>query len=254
MLIYCIENKINGKRYVGMTTQSLEDRIAQHVSESRYSRKKLIHKAIAKYGIDSFVISVLDEAHDLEQLKELERYYITTLSTLAPNGYNLTYGGDGVFGYKHSDNARALISDSSRALWVRLYNDADKLNARNRAISDNLKGRVFSEEHRKKLSNSAKERIGDKNPFYGKIHSSDTKDKISQANKGKIHKSRRKPVRMRGESIDITFGSCMEAYQYLFDNGYTTNKSYRSVTSMIKEAIVKEYVLYGMRWYYIEKV
>ena len=43
--------------------------------------------------------------------------------------------------------------------------------------------RVFSKEHRKKLSDKAKERIEEKNSFYGKKHNKTTKLKMSQVSK-----------------------------------------------------------------------
>lgn len=47
------------------------------------------------------------------------------------------------------------------------------------------KGIPKSIECKIKLSNLAKAKIGDKNPFFGKKHSQETKDKISKANKKK---------------------------------------------------------------------
>lgn len=44
------------------------------------------------------------------------------------------------------------------------------------------KGHALSDETRRKLSESLK---GEKNPFYGKTHSEDTRRKISEANKGR---------------------------------------------------------------------
>lgn len=46
------------------------------------------------------------------------------------------------------------------------------------------RGRKFSQEHREKISINAKLRIGDKNPFYGKKHSEETKKKLSMRFKG----------------------------------------------------------------------
>lgn len=43
---------------------------------------------------------------DWDYLVELERKAIQKFNTRAPNGYNLTDGGDGAPGYKHSDEAR----------------------------------------------------------------------------------------------------------------------------------------------------
>lgn len=50
------------------------------------------------------------------------------------------------------------------------------------------KGIPKSDECKLKLSKIAKARTGDKNPFFGKKHSQETKDKISKANKKEISK------------------------------------------------------------------
>lgn len=51
-----------------------------------------------------------------------------------------------------------------------------------------MKDVKLSQEHRQRLSESAKQRTGDKNPFYGKTHSDNTKKKLSEDAKGRIGK------------------------------------------------------------------
>ena len=61
---------------------------------------------------------------------------------------------------------------------------SEKLNnqERNKKISEANKNKPKSTEHRKKLSEAAKQRIGSKNAFYNKKHSKKTKEIISNAN------------------------------------------------------------------------
>ena len=66
MIIYKIENKINGKIYIGLTTKDLSHRIAEHIREN----KSYIQKALDKYGLESFAISIIDYADSIEVLKE----------------------------------------------------------------------------------------------------------------------------------------------------------------------------------------
>ena len=47
---------------------------------------------------------------------------------------------------------------------------------RNKKISEALKGRTFSDEHKEKISQNAKNRTREKNPFFGKHHSQETID------------------------------------------------------------------------------
>lgn len=48
-------------------------------------------------------------------------------------------------------------------------------------------GKTHTEETKQKLSEKAKKRTGEKNAFFGKHHSEETKKKISEANKGRKH-------------------------------------------------------------------
>ena len=49
-IIYCHTNKLNGKRYVGRSVNTLEGRWYTHVSGARNNSQCLFHKAIRKYG------------------------------------------------------------------------------------------------------------------------------------------------------------------------------------------------------------
>ena len=93
--IYCITNKINGKKYVGKTTSTIEERFKEHISESKSDRSKNrpLYRALNKYGIDNFVLSLLEECNS-EDLSMREIFWIDKLQTVK-NGYNATIGGDG---------------------------------------------------------------------------------------------------------------------------------------------------------------
>ena len=73
--------------------------------------------------------------------------------------FNFTKGGDGISGYKHSDESKRKISEAK-------------------------KGKKHSEETKRKLSEANK---GEKNPRYGKYPTLETRKKLSEANKGKNH-------------------------------------------------------------------
>ena len=95
-IIYKIENKINGKAYIGQTKNPLSKRVLSHVKGRKGRQRSLIGKAFDKYGLQSFEISVIDQADDSKILSEKECYWIRFLDTKKPNGYNLTDGGDGL--------------------------------------------------------------------------------------------------------------------------------------------------------------
>jgi group I intron endonuclease len=93
MFVYLITNTINGKRYVGQTTHSLEKRWREHKSRDGCHA---LYNAIKKYGSDNFIIESICEPPTVELAHEMERYYIQRYCSKSPNGYNLTDGGEGV--------------------------------------------------------------------------------------------------------------------------------------------------------------
>lgn len=51
-VVYCFENKLNGKKYVGLTSQRLDKRINGHKSSANNGSQSPFHNALRKYGID----------------------------------------------------------------------------------------------------------------------------------------------------------------------------------------------------------
>ena len=92
MIVYLYTNLINGKGYVGITSISLAHRMGQHPTGKTY-----FSNALRKYGKDAFNVEIIDYAATKEELSEKERYWIAKLGTMAPAGYNLTTGGEGMY-------------------------------------------------------------------------------------------------------------------------------------------------------------
>ena len=89
--IYIITNKVNSKTYIGKTTKSIQERFDAHCYNSlKKNQNTYLYKAIRKYGVENFTISLLEETTP-DLLNEREIHWISKLN---PN-YNMTKGGDG---------------------------------------------------------------------------------------------------------------------------------------------------------------
>lgn len=98
--VYLIENKLNGKKYVGQTRKTLSRRFIEHANNGSKSQCP-IDVAMRKYGKGNFKLSELkhiacptvDELSS--ELNKWEQYYIEKLNTYKGEGYNATFGGAG---------------------------------------------------------------------------------------------------------------------------------------------------------------
>lgn len=106
---------------------------------------------------------------------------------------------NGMFGKTHSAEAREKIK-RGLAEWYLTNN------------SPNL-GRKFSEEHRRKISLNAAGRVGEKNPFFGKHHSEETRNRLAEINKGKLPPNTRPVV-----IDDVVYESITDAGRKLGKN------------------------------------
>jgi len=120
MIIYLIENLINGKVYIGQTVKSLEERKFSHKQGSKYLNYSLYY-AMRKYGFDNFNFSIIEKNIETQEaLNEAEIYWINCYGSFKnPNiGYNETPGGDGLgsgknhpmFGKYHSVKTKEKMS------------------------------------------------------------------------------------------------------------------------------------------------
>ena len=114
--IYCIENLENGKKYIGQTHRSLEERFREHCGNSGTSVSPKLKNAIKKYGKDCFCVEVVWERIGCsdEELNAKEIEFIENMNTAHPNGYNLTLGGAGG---RHTAETKEKLSKISKKMW-----------------------------------------------------------------------------------------------------------------------------------------
>lgn len=206
--IYLITNLENNKKYVGLTKFSIAERFYQHVK-----RGFLLIEAIKKYGEDKFFIELIEEVDTAGRAYELEQYYIREYNTKVPYGYNLTDGGDGIFGWEITEEYRQECSERVKQLHkekkVGMYgkNHSDETKRKMSVASkgkpkpwligrklspESIKklrqinlGRVLSDETRKKISENHHDVNGENNPMYGKKHSPETIEKLREKAKNR---------------------------------------------------------------------
>ena len=146
MTIYQITNTVNGKIYIGKTIRTIEERFQRHTYNANAKIQTHLYNAMRKYGKEAFTVTELESGFDNEEsLNEAEVRYIAELNPQ----YNMTEGGEGISGLKHSSETKRKMSDAK-------------------------KGKKFSEEHKRKLSDAHK----------GKPKSEETKRRMSDAKKG----------------------------------------------------------------------
>jgi group I intron endonuclease len=77
-----------------------------------------LNRAIRKYGVDNFKVEVIHVTAFEHELSALEQWYIKTLNSLAPNGFNLTKGGEGC---RASDELKKIMSERKNHIKKKLY-------------------------------------------------------------------------------------------------------------------------------------
>ena len=153
-VVYLIWNMVNGKKYVGQTIKTVKERFKQHAK-----KKSLIGNAIRKYGKENFRYGVIVTCATKAELDKQEKYFIATLKTKKPNGYNRTDGGEGTVGYSPTLEHRAKLAAANT-------------------------GKRHTPEQCAKISAAVS---GENHPLFGKYRTAETCAKLAMANIGKQH-------------------------------------------------------------------
>ena len=111
-IVYKITCIASSKSYIGITRQTLARRWNAHVRRATNNHRgaSALQAAIRKYGKDSFVILQLASAMTYDGLIAAEQELILRENTKAPNGYNLTVGGEGALNPAPETRARMRAS------------------------------------------------------------------------------------------------------------------------------------------------
>ena len=112
--IYLLIDGTNDKEYVGQTTRSVKVRFKEHTESPHY-----IGNAMRAHGVELFTWAILKECYSQEELNFWERHMIKSRDTLAPNGYNLTGGGEKSPDCIDSPDLSAKRSASATKAWAK---------------------------------------------------------------------------------------------------------------------------------------
>ena len=143
--IYEIRNIKNGKAYVGQST-NIKARWGEHIRSARNeSDSCVIHRAIRKYGVESFEFSILQECeNDQETLDSLESFYIKYLNTMIPSGYNVKAGGSHG-GVRGTLNSNSKLTEEMVFDIRERYAQLDKKDAVYKDYSDVISVNTFAD-------------------------------------------------------------------------------------------------------------
>ncbi len=154
MIIYRITNKITGKVYIGQTTAKLKARMSKH----RTDRNGVMYLAFRKWGEENFSVDIIDTAASREEIDKKETDWISYYKANGPV-YNRTAGGGGTSGTTRTEETKKRISDA-------------------------LKGKSKSAEHRAMLKKNHADFRGEKSPTWGRKHTDEEKIKCGAVNIG----------------------------------------------------------------------
>lgn len=158
-LVYVVMNHINGKVYVGQTTQRLSNRWAQHKHSVVRGSKTPFHLALKKYGLDNFSVCEVTSANDQAGLDAQEDAWMDKLqSRNKSKGYN-------------RDATGRVVRDPEVG---------SKISHANKGRTAWNKGKRLSEEQRRRMSEGMKGRVAwnkglrmlrdDSGRFLGKVY------------------------------------------------------------------------------------
>jgi group I intron endonuclease len=217
-IIYKATNIITGQCYIGQTIKPLQRRIQLHQT-GKY--RSYFQNSLKKYGIENFKWEILKENVERKMLGIMETFMIMVHNThVSDGGFNLTWGGEGISGYKHSKESiqkgietkrrNNTLKPSKEAIQKRVETrrkngtykpskeaiqkrvETRRKNGTYKVTKEAIqKGIETRRKNGKKDSPETREKkrkrmTGSGNPMYGKVVSIETRQKISNSLKGRV--------------------------------------------------------------------
>lgn len=216
--IYRIKNLINGKCYYGSSKQ-IEKRFFRHKKELKNNNhiNCILQRAWDKYGEDNFSFEIVEEC-DINVILETEQKYLD----LHPE-YNIgikSSGGDNLTKNPNKDKIVKKITESIKKRYD-LMSDEEKKEKYSKPMetNPNWKGGTSFKycECKVKIATinntciNCRDKSGVNNPFFGRQHSEETKNKLSEKRKGRYNGKQNISIMID----DVEFRSAGEASKVL---------------------------------------
>lgn len=199
--IYKIWNRISRKYYVG-SSSNVEKRWREHRGALRKGKhlNNYLQNAWNKHGKKAFEFKFVEEVGNEQNLHSVEQEYLDAGFELGLlyNIARLAAGGS-VAGWRHTEEALAKMSNANSGknnpMYGKTGEDSPNYGRKNPEHSRRMLGKRHTEEAKQNMRASwtperrrekSKQMSGEKNPFYGKRRSEETKAKISKT-KSKAH-------------------------------------------------------------------
>lgn len=172
--IYKITYIVDGRIYIGKTETDPQKRWNKHLYQLKDPKRcHYLHHAMIAHGVEKFIFEVIAECKNSEDLKQLEIDLIALYNTNNRSiGFNLTKGGDGSSGFKHSEETKMKLSIINKnKIW---------------GENNPMFGKTHTIDAINKIKNkNAIYYASNKSPMFGKDHTDESKNKISKNRKGK---------------------------------------------------------------------
>lgn len=208
--IYMTTNLVNGMRYIGQHSSKEFDKYY-------YGSGRLIKEALSEFGHDNFKCEIIEWCKTYEELNTREIYWINFYKADSREDfYNLAYGGSNskyalkgenhpFYNKKHKKESIDKMSISKRGKNNPMYGKHQSIETKCKISEAQIgcKNHMYgkheesywfnktrSEDTKKKISETrikSNIALGINNPFYGKHHNKETRDMISNIQKGRIY-------------------------------------------------------------------
>lgn len=254
--VYLLRNKVNGKIYVGKSV-NLKKRFGSYKNnETNKCHNQVIDRAIRKYEWKNFEITILEEVLDPILILDREAYWIKFYNCLDKKiGYNICPYGTNTVGIKASEETRKKLSIAGKGK-KKNFSKEYRLELRKRITSVTGPGEL-NPMYGKKHSNETKEKISNilfemyKNgtlipPTLGKKLSEETKRKIGENRDYTIHQIKVKQIDMYNGNVIKIWESLQEAAEFLKGNV----KRASAICNVCKG---RQNTAFGYKWEYAEK-